>query len=208
MSSKTQTLTSSFWRLAAPRVGSTAWRCLSTSRRSSAVPTKYRKTLDGRINKTKNTIRAWFVNHGITIDAGDKAWHTGREHINSFRKPLADCGPDELWKGQRDIELTILDSLSEQIDTVVKKLEAIGKTDARIKRLRTIPGVGPRTAEILVACIDDPHRFETGRQVSAYFGLVPRQYQSGETDRNGRITNRGNPLARTIHVECAWASLR
>jgi hypothetical protein len=59
-----------------------------------------------------------------------------------------------------------------------------------------------------VACIDDPHRFANGRQVSAYFGLVPRQYQSGETDRNGRITKRGNPLARTILVECAWASLR
>ncbi|TWU17170.1 Transposase IS116/IS110/IS902 family protein [Novipirellula galeiformis] len=59
-----------------------------------------------------------------------------------------------------------------------------------------------------MSCIDDPHRFENGRQVSAYFGLVPRQYQSGETDRNGRITKRGNPLARTILVECAWASLR
>jgi len=169
---------------------------------------KYRKTLDGRINKTKNTIRAWFVNHGIEIDKGDKAWHTGRERINSFRKPIKDCAPDELWRGQLDIELTILDSLSEQLDTIVKRLEAIGKHDKRIKRLRTIPGVGPRTAEILVACIDDPDRFENGRQVSAYFGLVPRQYQSGETDRNGRITKRGNPLARTILVECAWASLR
>jgi transposase len=169
---------------------------------------KYRKTLDGRINKSKNTIRAWFVNQGITIDAGDKAWHTGRDHINSFRKPLVECGHDELWKGELDIELTILDSLTQQIGVVVKKLEAIGKTDPRIIRLKTIPGVGPRTAEILVACIDDPHRFENGRQVSAYFGLVPRQYQSGETDRNGRITKRGNPLARTILVECAWASLR
>jgi transposase len=91
---------------------------------------------------------------------------------------------------------------------VVIKLEAIGKSDPRIVRLRTILGVGPRTAEILVACIDDPHRFNNGRQVSAYFGLVPRQYQSGETDRNGRITKRGNPLARTILTECAWASLR
>jgi hypothetical protein len=113
-----------------------------------------------------------------------------------------------LWRGELDIELTQLDSLSKQIDVVIKKLEAIGKNDPRIVRLRTIPGVGPRTAEILVACIDDPHRFENGRQVSAYFGLVPRQFQSGETDRNGRITKRGNPLARTILVECAWASLR
>ena len=169
---------------------------------------KYRKTLDGRINKTKNTIRAWFVNQGITIDSGEKAWHTGRERINSFRKPLAQCGPNELWKGELDIELTILDSLTQQMDVVLKKLEAIGKTDPRVIRLQTIPGVGPRTAEILVACIDDPHRFQNGRQVSAYFGLVPRQYQSGETDRNGRITKRGNPLARTILVECAWASIR
>ena len=169
---------------------------------------KYRKSLDQRVNKLKNTIRAWFVNHGIAIDSGDKAWHTGRERINSFRKPLAQCKPNELWRGELDIELTLLDSLTEQLDLVIKKLEAISKSDPRIARIQTIPGVGPRTAEILVACIDDPHRFENGRQISAYFGLVPRQYQSGETDRNGRITKRGNPLARTILVECAWASLR
>lgn len=169
---------------------------------------KYRKTLDYRVNKTKCTIRAWFVNHGISIEMGEKAWHSGREYINSFRKPMIDCQPNELWKGELDLELTQLDSLTTQLDGAVKKLEEIGKKDPRIIRLRTIPGVGPRTAEILVACIDDPHRFENGRQVSAYFGLVPRQFQSGETDRNGRITKRGNPLARTILVECAWASLR
>ena len=169
---------------------------------------KYRKTLDGRICKMKCTIRAWFVNHGIVIDKGEKAWHTGRTRINSFRKPISDCTTNELWKGELDIELTQLDALTTQMDLVVKRLEEIGKTDPRIQRVRTIPGVGPRTAEILVACIDDPNRFANGRQVSAYFGLVPRQYQSGETDRNGRITKRGNPLARTILVECAWASLR
>ena len=149
---------------------------------------KYRKTLDQRINKIKCTIRAWFVNHGITIDFGEKAWHSGREPINSLRRPLAECQANELWKGELDIELTQLDALTNQLDSVVKKLEAIGKDDPRIKRIRTILGVGPRTAEILVACIDDPHRFKNARQVSAYFGLVPRQSQSGETDRNGRIT--------------------
>jgi transposase len=180
----------------------------SESHREFRSLVKYRKTLDARVNKIKCTIRAWFVNHGISIDRGDKAWHTGRTLINAYRKSLAECEANELWKGELDIELTQLDSLSTQLDEVIKKLEAIGKHDPRVTRLRTIPGVGPRTAEILVACIDDPHRFENGRQVSAYFGLVPRQFQSGETDRNGRITKRGNPLARTILVECAWASLR
>jgi hypothetical protein len=54
---------------------------------------KYRKTLDSRINKMKCSIRAWFVNHGISIDTGEKAWHSGRERINSFRKPLVECQP-------------------------------------------------------------------------------------------------------------------
>ena len=180
----------------------------SESHREFRSLVKYRKTLDGRICKMKCTIRAWFVNHGITIDTGEKAWHTGRKLIDSFRKPITDCEPNELWKGELDNELTQLDAATSQMEVIVKKLEAIGKNDPRIQRVRTIPGVGPRTAEILVACIDDPNRFQNGRQVSAYFGLVPRQYQSGETDRNGRITKRGNPLARTILVECAWASLR
>jgi hypothetical protein len=93
---------------------------------------KYRKTLDCRINKMKCTIRAWFVNHGIEIDTGEKAWNTGRERINSFRKPLTDCQPVELWKGELDLELTQLDSLTTILDGVVKKLESIGKTDPRI----------------------------------------------------------------------------
>lgn len=169
---------------------------------------KYRKTLDYRINKSKCIIRAWFVNHGIEIPRGEAAWYSGRQLINRYRKPLDECEPDELWRGELDLELTQLDSLTGQLKKVEQQLEKIGKDDPRIARIKTIPGVGPRTAEILVACIDDPHRFSNGREVSAYFGLVPRQYQSGETDRNGRITKRGNPLARTILVECAWVSLR
>jgi hypothetical protein len=66
----------------------------------------------------------------------------------------------------------------------------------------------PKTAEVLVTTLDDVHRFDNARQVSAYIGLVPRQYQSGETDRNGRITKRGWRLLRTILLECAWCALR
>src|SRR5439155_16664400 len=48
----------------------------------------------------------------------------------------------------------------------------------------------------------------SGKQVSAYAGLVPRQYQSGETDRKGRISRRGPGVLRKLLVECAWAMLR
>ena len=169
---------------------------------------KYRKTLDQRINRIKNAIRSLFANRGIDIASGKRAWCTGRKLIDSFRKPLADCSMHELWQGQLDLELNQLDALTMQLADVDRRLEAIAKEDERIQRLRTIPGVGRKTAEVLVTTFDDVDRFENARQVSAYIGLVPWQYQSGQTDRKGRITKRGSRLLRTMLLECAWVSLR
>lgn len=169
---------------------------------------KYRKSLDWRITRMKNSIRSLFANRGIEIDRGAKTWFTGRKLIDSYRKPLADCPMDDLWRGQLDLELSQLDTVREQLHQVENKLEAIAKKDPRIQRLQTIPGVGRKTAEVLVTALDDVHRFKNGRQVSAYIGLVPRQHQTGETNRFGRITKRGSPLLRTMLLECAWISLR
>lgn len=169
---------------------------------------KYRKTLDQRIGRVKNTIRALFANRGIEIPRGSKAWFSGRPTLDAHRRPLADCSLDELWRGQLDLELAQLDALRTQLAGVEKRLETMAKQDDRIRRVQTIPGVGRKTAEVLVTALDDVDRFANARQVSAYLGLVPRQYQSGETDRNGRITKRGSSLVRTILLECAWASLK
>lgn len=170
---------------------------------------KYRKTLDQRINRLKNSIRSLFANRGLELDRGRRTWSVaGREHVDSYRKPLADCSLDELWQGQLDLELSQLDALCEQRTVVDQRLEAIAAEDERIQRVKTIPGVGRRTAEVLVTAFDDVHRFDHASQVSAYFGLVPRQYQSGETDRYGRITKRGSRLVRAMLLECAWVSLQ
>jgi hypothetical protein len=159
---------------------------------------KYRKTLDSRINKMKCKIRAWFVNHGISIDTGEKAWNTGRERINSFRKPLTDCQPHEFWKGELDLELNQLDSLTTILDGVVKKLESIGKTDPRIARVQTIPGVGPRTAEILVECAWSSLRYNPWAK-HVYDRICGKQ--------KTRKKKAAIALARKIAV-LAWALLR
>ena len=169
---------------------------------------KHRKSLDQRINRLKNSIRSLFVNHGIQIDHGKRAWCSGRQHIDSFRKPIAQCAADEFWKAQLDQDLAQLDFIAKQLETVETKLDELAKENPHVQRLMTIPGVGRKTAEVLVAAIDDPHRFRNAREVSSYIGLVPKQYQSGQTDRHGRITKRGSRLLRTMLVECAWASLR
>lgn len=169
---------------------------------------KYRKTLDRRINRIKNAIRSLFANRGIEIDSGKRAWCLGRERINAYRKPLDQCEVNELWKGELDLELTQLDDLTAKLKTVEERLEQLAKGNEHVQRLMQIPGVGRKTAEALVAAIDDPHRFKNARQLSAYLGLVPRQYQSGQVDRNGRISKRGPRLLRTLLLECAWCSVR
>lgn len=89
-----------------------------------------------------------------------------------------------------------------------RKLDQLARDDERIARLRTIPGVGPRLAEMVVAMIDDPKRFTNGKEVGAYAGLVPSQFESGTSRRQGRITGRGNTLLRALLVEVAWLMRR
>jgi transposase len=58
----------------------------------------------------------------------------------------------------------------------------------------TVPGVGPVTALAFKSTVDDPGRFKSAGDVGAYLGLTPRRYQSGEMDRTGRISKRGDRL--------------
>jgi transposase len=60
----------------------------------------------------------------------------------------------------------------------------------------------------VAAFLPEPKRFKTAKQVSAYGGFVPRQYQSTDTDHRGRITKRGPKTLRKLLVECAWVMLR
>ena len=169
---------------------------------------KYRKKVVEQISRSKCIIRSVFVNQGVRISTGAETWHTGRIFLEENAKPLGECALDELWRGELHLELAQIEFLEANLKAIENQLDKIAKTNDQIRRVQTINGVGRVTAEAIVAYIDDPHRFKNGRQVSAYAGMVPRQYQSGNTDRRGRITKRGPRLLRTLLVECAWCSLR
>jgi len=180
----------------------------STEMREQRRLIVYRKTLVQRINRCKNTIRSAFANQGVQISGGAKTWNTGRQYLLDNAKPYDQCEPHELWRAEIDLELIQLEQLEGHLKTIEGKLDQTAKADKRTQRVMTINGVGRVTAEAIVAYIDDPHRFKNANQVGAYAGMVPNQYQSGNTDRRGRITKRGPRLLRTLLVECAWCSLR
>jgi transposase len=104
--------------------------------------------------------------------------------------------------------LEMIRDLSERIESCGKQLAASMEKDEDAQRLMTAPGVGPVVAACFLLAVRDPSRFDSGRQVGAYLGLVPSLYQSGQTNRRGRITKHGNRQARWALTIAANALLR
>ena len=80
--------------------------------------------------------------------------------------------------------------------------------DETSKRLHYIPGVGPMLATALVASVADPRTFRSGRNFSAWIGLVPKQHSSGGKDRLGSISKQGDRYLRSLFVAGALAVIR
>lgn len=169
----------------------------------------YRWSLVTRRTMIKNSIRSILDRQGLSMPAGKSGWtNKAKAALAIQARPLAQVSDGDLWRGQLHIELQALEQIQGLIEQVEAKLEALARSDGRVRRLQTIPGVGPRLAEVVVAMIDDPKRFKNVKQVGAYAGLVPSLYESGTMSRQGRITGRGNKLLRVLLVEVAWLMRR
>jgi transposase len=82
------------------------------------------------------------------------------------------------------------------------------RSDEASRRLDAIPGVGPVLATALVATIADPKAFRSGRNLSAWIGLVPKQHSSGGKDRLGSISKQGDRYLRSLFMAGALAVIR
>jgi transposase len=165
---------------------------------------KYRHTLIDRRTGIKNTIRSLLDSQGLSWPARSRGWTIAAiRELFALSRPLAECDALNLWRGELHLELRLLEQVSVLIAEADRKLNALVAKDARVMKLKTIPGVGDRLAELVVSTIDDVHRFKNGRQVGAYAGLAPKQYQSGTMNRHGRIT----AAARACSAGC-WCRWR
>ena len=113
------------------------------------------------------------------------------------------------WAGcRRQDLLALLTKLNGQIgplDAAVEKA-ALGHAQARL--LMTQPGVGAITALAFVVTIGDTNRFQRGKQVASYLGLIPREHSSGGRQRLGAISKQGNGFLRMLLVEAAQTAVR
>jgi transposase len=164
----------------------------------------YRHTLVSRLGAVKNSLRAILHRQALEWPKGQAGWSGAA--LGRLRELAG--GGEEIWRGMLREELAQYEFLTASIGRVEKQLEQLAQQNKNVALLRTIPGVGPRLAEVIVAVIDNPHRFANSKQVGCYAGLTPRQHQSGNMDRKGGISGAGHPLLRSLLVEVAWISRR
>ena len=147
-----------------------------------------------------NQLQAVALNEGLRCKK--RLWReAGREQLEAFRlAPWAS-------RRRRDL-LELLDRLSPTITELTQAIEQEAEKCPEAQRLMTHPGVGPLTALAFVLIIGTAERFQCGKQIASYLGLVPLEESSGNRRRLGHITKQGNALLRFLLVEAAQVSAR
>lgn len=103
--------------------------------------------------------------------------------------------------------LQVRSEVSVRLAELHRQVLAAAKSDPVCRRLMSVPGVGPVTALAYRTAVEDPSRFRKASLLGAHFGLTPRKYASGETDRNGGITRCGDRMVRSLLCEAATVLL-
>lgn len=146
-----------------------------------------------------NQVRGTLKVFGIVLPSGrrstlDHMVREGigaREELNAIIEPLL-----AVWR-----------TLGEQVTLLDRRLRKTANEHAIVKRLMSVPGVGPVVGVAFVATIDDPQRFAKSRAVGAHLGLAPRRYQSGEMDFQRPISKCGDSMMRHYLFEAAGVLL-
>jgi transposase len=155
----------------------------------------HRHRLIGMRTRVKNQLRAVALNEGVGRKPG--LWSKkGQEQFRALRLPA--------WsERRRQDNLELLAELERRTAPLDQAVEEEAARRPEVARLMTHPGVGPITALAFVLTLGDPTRFQGGKQVGSYLGLIPAEDSSGGKQRLGHISKQGNALLRCLLVEAA-----
>ena len=149
-----------------------------------------------------NELRGFAKSMGFRLPScpANKAHRQGKagwpEDFESLAWPLMDM-------------LETIDLKIRAYESQIKSLAESGELKDKIGRVREVYGIGLLSGAALVASIDaDPGRFRKARDAGAYFGLVPKQRQSGEMDVQCHITRAGSGFVRRLMIEAAQIAMR
>jgi len=151
-----------------------------------------------------NAIRAHLAEFGIVAPVG----RNGVEELLGVAADPSDKRVPEVARTCLAVLGAQLRVLKAQILQFDRMINAWHRSNETSKRLDEIPGVGPALATALVASVADPKAFRSGRDFSAWVGLVPKQRSSGGKDKLGSISKQGDRYLRSLFTAGALAVIR
>jgi transposase len=178
-----------------PRISRLTFESLEVLRRL-----RYRHRLVQMRTRMRNSLQAIALGSGVVLKSKLRT-RRGREKLNDL--PLS-----PVLSQQRGGWLEMIEEVEKRIAQVEQELEKIATGDERVCRLRTHPGIGLLTGLALVHTLSPVDRFTNTRKVTAYVGLEPREYSSGERRRMGRISKAGSRVLRFLLVEAGIKATR
>jgi len=154
-----------------------------------------RKLLVAKLRDVDNGVRGLLRGFGLKVGTvGERAFPRRARGLAHSRPELA---------AVVEPLLQVREALLAGRERLHRLVLAAVRDEPTCRRLMTVPGVGPVTALTFCSAVDDPARFGRSRALGAHFGLTPRRYRSGETDRVGHISKQGDGLARQALYEAA-----
>ena len=151
-----------------------------------------------------NAIRAHLAEFGVVAPVGRR----GVEELLQLVADPADKRVPETARACLSALGVHLRRIKEQVLELDRKITAWHRSSEMSRRLDDCPGVGPALATALVATVAEPRAFRSGRNFSAWIGLVPKQNSSGGKDRLGSISKQGDRYLRGLFVAGALAVIR
>jgi transposase len=158
-----------------------------------------RKLVQSKLLDVENSLRGILRGFGLKV---------GKVTARGFAGRIG-----ELVAGHPNLEaitealLAVRAVLLREFNGFEKRVRSQARVQAKARLLMTTPAVGPIVALTFAGAVDDPARFKSSKAAGAHFGLTPKKYQSGETDRSGRISKIGDASVREALYQAAHVML-
>jgi transposase len=173
--------------------------CKSLSSQETRALLAARRLLKSKLKAIELSLRGLLRNFGLKL--GEVSAKTYERRV----RQLAEGHP--VLEAIAEALLAARSALRGQFAALHRQVLGAARSSPRARLLMTTPGVGAVIALDFASAVDEPSRFSSSRRVGAYFGLTQRRYQSGETDRTGRISKIGDAAVRASLYEAAHSML-
>ncbi|MFC2137199.1 IS110 family transposase [Bacteroidota bacterium] len=165
---------------------------------------RYRNKLVGDQTRCKNRIKSFLYFHNILIPEEYDNSNWGKTYVNWLQ---------DIAKEHWTLSLLVcqLKQTKEALRKTNRKLIEISKKKVYQKQfelIKSIPGIGNLSAIHILLEIDDIRRFKENDQLASFVGLTPTRHSSGDKERIGAITPRGNKLIKKYLIEASWIAVR